>query len=76
MEIVVVPLSSQFDLFDERVHFPIRHTEDGFFATGLPRDSYVIGNRPTRVPTDMLRRRRGELTGDLLAKFKKWVGEG
>jgi hypothetical protein len=76
MDVVVVPLSSQFDLYDDRVHFCIRRTDDGFSATGLSRDSYVIANKPTRVSVKMLRRRKGELIGDLLAEFKEWVGEG
>ena len=72
--VTAVPLSSALDLFRERTDFLIRETDGGFGSTGLKRDSYVIGDLPAFVDVTLLRRRLGELSGEILEDFKSWGG--
>ena len=73
--VTVVPVSSQLDLYDPRTDFLIAATHQDFPATGLRRDSYVIGaNSPVRVSPPMLHRKLGALTGALRKEFIDWEG--
>jgi hypothetical protein len=55
-------------------HFLIDSRSPDFPTTGLRRSSYVIGD-PVRVRVERLRRRIGELTGEMLAEFREWSGD-
>ena len=70
--VLAAPLSSQLDLFDGRRHLLVEKSCADFPATGLLRSSYVIGDFAKTIPVAAIEKKFGELTGDLLLRFKAW----
>lgn len=70
--VVLMPCSSQFDLYREGVDFPIRDHEPGFAATKLKASSYVIDRSPALLEESAIKVRLGRLTGVLAERFWEW----
>lgn len=72
-KIAVFPISSKMELYrGPQFHFKISSTDPDFAKTGLTVDSYVVGERVVDVELCDFVRKRGQLEGELLARFKKW----
>ena len=54
--VAILPLSSQFDLFQDAIDHPIRATDDGFTTTGLTKARLVCdsGIRSARRPGSLV----------------------
>lgn len=71
----VAPLSSQFDLFDNRADLEIQDSNAiEFGATGLKRRCYVIGGEVVIVRNSALLQELGSVTGFLDQRFRDWYG--
>ena len=70
---VLVPLSSQMDMYREGVDFLIDNAGPEFGATGLARTCYAIRDRVGTVSASQLIQRRGQLVGELAARFLEWL---
>jgi len=70
----VFPISSAMELYaGPRVHFKIETTDPDFSKTGLTVDSYIIGERFIPISDVDLLRKRGQIEGELLKRFMKWI---
>jgi hypothetical protein len=54
--------------------FPMYGTHPDFAATGLAKDSYIHDKYLIELEPNEFLRRKGELTGNLLAEFRKYAG--
>lgn len=54
--------------------FPLDATHPDFPATGLARSCFVHDGSIIELRPEWLRRRKGELTGALLAEFRRYSG--
>ena len=67
------PISSAFDLYrGKTVHFRINRDDPDFITTGLTKDCYIIGDEVATLEIHDLIRKRGQLEGELLQRFKHW----
>jgi hypothetical protein len=54
--------------------FPLPDGDADFAATGLKKSSFVHDDRIVPIAVDLLKKRRGRLEGDLLARFRAYCG--
>jgi len=55
-------------------HFRLRKGHPDFEATGLRRESYILGDHPREVDASVLETRLGRLEGGLANEFLAWFG--
>jgi hypothetical protein len=72
--VTVAAISSAVDLFDAVRHFRIDEEHNDFSGTGLIKTSYVLGDEIREIDVADLRQRAGQLRGELLRSFQKWIG--
>lgn len=66
-------ISSAMNLYSgPSFHFLIERRDPDFNKTGLVADSYIVGEKIFELETFKLIRRRGQLEGELLKRFKQW----
>ena len=70
--VTVAPVSAALDLFSPARDFQIHADEPDFGKTGLKKSSYIAGGRAVHASMARLGKKKGALTGDLLARFVKW----
>ena len=72
--VVVLAVSTAMGLYRGLpMHFKIDSRDSDFVFTGLTADRYIIGDRSATLDLSMLIRKRGELRGELLKRFKDWI---
>jgi hypothetical protein len=74
-ELRLMLLSSAMELYRPDIHFLISDSIPEFAATGLKRRSYIIGEKVVLARPEHMQKHLGLLTGQLVADFKKWIGE-
>ena len=69
-----MPLSASFDHFRDGQDFRIPKADPAFEQTGLTEECFVI-DESAFYPVPDLTHSSGRLTGDLLDRFKRWIGD-
>ena len=70
---IVLPVSSQMDLYRPNIDFLLDDSHPDFKATGLPKKSYVIAIEALRVAPAKIRKTYGQLQGKLASDFLVWL---
>ena len=69
----ILPISSAMNLYSgPSSHFLIERRDPDFNKTGLVVDSYIVGEKIFELAVFKLIRKRGQLEGELLQRFKHW----
>lgn len=55
-------------------HFELRIDDPDFAATGLAKTCYVYDEHIIEIRVDQFKRRRGQLEGNLLTRFRDYAG--
>lgn len=72
--VAVAPLSSAMGLYNSMLHFRIPDDDPDFVASGLRKTCFANGTEIHRVGASALLKRVGNLQGELLRKFRDWIG--
>ena len=71
--VTVAYITGQMDSYQPGSHFLIDDTSKDFKSTGLKKRCYVDGNEIAELDLKRVLRKRGELTGQMLVEFKRWI---
>jgi hypothetical protein len=67
-----MPCSKQFDSYRSGIDFKIEFTHPNFKDSGLRHESYVV-DYIAEIKGETIRKRWGQLVGDLADEFDKWL---